>query len=297
MISVVINTLNEEKYLEQAITSVSGFADEVVVVDMESDDGSVRLAKKLGATVYNHKREDYVELARNFGISKAKGNWILILDPDESVTPNLTRNLSELIDEGKYDFIRIPRKNIIFGKWVKYSRWWPDYNIRFFRKGSVSWSEIIHSVPETHGVGFDLDPIEENALVHMHYDSINNFISRLNRYTSAQAKEVIAKGHKFGWNDLLTKPSGEFLSRYFHGKGFKDGTHGMALALLQAFSELVVYLKVWEIGKFEQQNIPLSKSIDAMKNIERDFHYWQADTLDKQNPSYIQKIKRKFKLP
>lgn len=297
MISVVINTCNEEKYLEKAILSVEGFADEVVVIDMESIDESVLIAKKMGAIVYQHKKEDYVELARNYGISKAKGNWILILDPDESVPTSLKSKLKGIASEEKYDFVRLPRKNLIFNKWVKNSRWWPDYNIRFFRKGSVVWSEIIHSVPETHGVGFDLDAIEENAISHNHYDSIEQYIARLNRYTSAQSENLYKSRYKFIWTDILTKPSNEFLSRYFFGLGYKDGLHGLALSLLQAFSELVVYLKVWEKNKFEQQNIPLSKSVSEIKKLERDFHYWIADSLYKQSPKLIYQIKRKFKLP
>ncbi|MBI4157482.1 glycosyltransferase family 2 protein, partial [Candidatus Woesebacteria bacterium] len=127
-VSVVINTLNEEENLPTAIASVRDFADEMIVVDMESSDGTVSLAKKLGAKVYSHQKVGYVEPARNFALSKAKGDWIFILDADEVLPKTLQKKLLAIIQTSKNDYFRIPRKNFIFGKWIKHSRWWPDYN-------------------------------------------------------------------------------------------------------------------------------------------------------------------------
>ena len=296
MISVVINTLNESARLADAISSVKKFADEIVVIDMESDDRSVEIAKDLGAKVFTHKRMDYVELARNFGISKASGDWILILDPDEQLCPSLLVKLKEEVKNNTADYFRIPRKNIVFNKWLKYSRWWPDYNIRFFKKGSVEWSEMIHSVPITTGRGADVDEREDNAIIHHHYDSISQYLERLNRYTNAQSAERVKKGEKFSWKDLLIKPSNEFLSRYFLGQGYKDGAHGLALSLLQGFSELIVFLKIWEINKFEKQNTPLSNVLTTLKIIEKDFHFWEADSMVKENGGLVYRIRRKLKV-
>jgi len=296
MISVVINTLNESKRLSAAISSVKDFADEVVVIDMESDDGSAEVAKSLGAKVFTHKRMNYVELARNFGISKAGGDWVLVLDPDEELSPSLSAKLKEEIENNTADYFRLPRKNIVFGKWLKYSRWWPDYNIRFFKKGSVTWNEMIHSVPITSGRGADIDEREEYAIIHHHYDSMAQYLERLNRYTSAQSAEKVKQGEKFSWRDLLTKPSSEFLSRYFLAQGYKDGIHGLALSLLQAFSELIVFLKVWEVSKFEKQNTPLPNVLAAFKKIEKDFHFWEADSMFKENGGIVYRIKRKLKI-
>ena len=296
MISVVINTLNESARLADAISSVKKFADEIVVIDMESDDRSVEIAKDLGAKVFTHKRMDYVELARNFGISKASGDWILILDPDEQLCPSLSVKLKEEVKNNTADYFRIPRKNIVFNKWLKYSRWWPDYNIRFFKKGSVEWSEMIHSVPITTGRGADIIEKEEYAIIHYHYDSITQYLERLNRYTNAQSTERVKKGEKFSWKDLLIKPSNEFLSRYFLGQGYKDGAHGLALSLLQGFSELIVFLKIWEINKFEKQNTPLSNVLTTLKIIEKDFHFWEADSMVKENGGLVYRIRRKLKV-
>ena len=295
-ISVVINTLNEEKNLPRALASVKSFADEIVVVDMKSDDKTVEIAKKAGAKVYQHKRIGYVEPARNYAISKATGEWILILDADEQAPKTLVKELKKIVQKPKADYYRLPRKNIIFGKWIKHSRWWPDYNIRFFRKGFVSWSEIIHSVPITQGKGLDLQAREDFAIIHYHYDSIEQFVERMNRYTGEHANLRIKDGYKFKWQDLIRKPTEEFLGRYFSGEGYKDGIHGLALASLQAFSELVLYLKIWQKKGFEEGKTQIKEVIKTMKDAETDTHYWQADALLKSGGGIIQRIKRRFKL-
>ncbi len=296
-ISVVINTLNEEKNLPRALISIKDLADEVVVVDMRSTDRTQAIAKTVGAKVYEHKRTGYVEPARNYALSKATGDWILILDADEEIPGKLSQKLKNLVENPDADYYRIPRKNVIFGKWIKHSRWWPDYNIRFFKRGYVKWSEIIHSVPETRGKGLDLPLEEELAIIHYHYVSVEQYIGRLNRYTSEHAKLRIKEGYKFSWPDLIRKPTGEFLSRFFQGEGYKDGIHGFALAGLQAFSEFILYLKVWQAEKFYHRSLEVKEIVDVMKEAEAEIHYWQADILLRKGGSFIQRVKRKFKLP
>src|SRR5437879_5905913 len=122
-ISVVINTLNEANIIERAVKSVA-WADEVLVCDMNSDDDTPILAKKLEAKVIFIKRQPFVELARNLSISKAEHEWVLILDPDEEVPESLANKLREIVsNNGVTTHVEIPRKNIIFKKWVKASMW------------------------------------------------------------------------------------------------------------------------------------------------------------------------------
>ncbi len=295
-ISVVINTLNEEDNLPDAIKSIEAFADEIVVVDMKSDDSTRTIARKAGAKVYEHPRMNYVEPARNFAIEKAEGEWIFILDADERVTPSLRKKLKEIIKDPQAEYYRLPRKNIVFGKWLEHSRWWPDYNIRFFKKGSVEWSEIIHSVPTTTGKGADLLAEEKYAIVHYHYESVEQYVERLNRYTTNHAKNLKKEGKKFVWRDLVTKPSNEFLSRYFFGEGYRDGVHGLAIATLQSFSEAVLYLKLWQYSRFKEQDISVKEVIDSQKKAQKDYNYWHADVAIKEGGGVVQRIKRKFKL-
>jgi (heptosyl)LPS beta-1,4-glucosyltransferase len=295
-ISVVINTLNEEKNLPRAIASAKKFADEIIVVDMESTDKTAEVAKSLGAKVFSHKKAGYVEPARNFAISKANNPWVMILDADEEIPEKLAGQIGRILKNPKADYYRIPRKNIIFGKWMKHSRWWPDYNIRVFKKGAVSWNEIIHTVPMTQGVGADIEAKEELAIVHYNYDSIEQYLERMNRYSSLHANIMVKGGHKFSWKDIIFKPSNEFLSRYFFGEGYKDGLHGLALALLQAFSELAVYLKVWQKEKFTDQNPKLDEVVAVLRDQEKDLHFWESDASYKESGSLTSRIRRKLKI-
>lgn len=295
-LSVVINTYNEAAILPRVIASVKGLADEIVVIDTESVDNSEEVAKKLGAKVFPHKHLSYVEPVRNFSISKATGDWILVLDPDEEVTLALSKKIKEIISSNKTDYCRIPRKNLIFGHWMQYSRWWPDYNIRLFRKGFVSWNEIIHAVPMTQGRGMDFDAKENLAIIHNHYDSVEKYLEHMNRYTTVQADAKIKSGYKFIWRDMLVRPTNEFLSRYFGGEGYKDGIYGLALSLLQAFSELILYLKIWQSSKFKSENVNLSEIVSEMRERERDLHYWQGDSMYRQSGNLKDRVIRKLRI-
>lgn len=295
-ISVIINTLNEEKNLPRAIASVKSFAGEIIVCDMESEDKTGEVAKSLGAKVFTHKKAGYVEPARNFAVSKASNPWVLILDADEEVSQSLALQVQKILKNPKADYFRIPRKNIIFDKWMKHSRWWPDYNIRLFKKGFVSWNEVIHMVPMTQGVGADVEEREEFAIIHHNYDSIEQYLERMNRYSSQHAILKIKEGYKFSWKDIILKPSNEFLSRYFFGGGYKDGLHGLALSLLQAFSELTVYLKIWQKDKFIDKDLKLEEVVDTIREGEKDLHYWESDALFKESGNLGDRIRRKLKI-
>ncbi|MFC1625708.1 glycosyltransferase family 2 protein [Patescibacteria group bacterium] len=245
-LSVVINTFNEAEILPRAINSVKDIAYELVVCDMQSLDKTAQIARKLGAKVYSHKKEKYVELVRNLMTTKASGDWVLILDPDEEVSSSLAKKIKEILNKPLADYYRLPRKNIIFGKWLTHTNWWPDYQIRLFRKGFVSWQDEIHSFPITKGKGADIELKEALAIVHHNYENLAQYMQKMLRYTSVQSEELLKSGYVFRWQDLVNKPINEFLGRFFEGEGFKDGVHGLALSLLQSFSELVVYLNVWE---------------------------------------------------
>lgn len=293
-LSVVINTRNEEKNLPRALASIKTLADVIIVVDMDSTDNTREIAKKAGAKVYKHKPTGYVEPARNYAISKATSEWILILDADEEVPPSLAKKLRTIVKDKKAaQYYRLPRKNIVFGKWLEHSRWWPDYNIRFFRKGFVVWNELIHSVPTTQGKGLDLEAKLDYAIIHHNYDSVSQYLERMNRYTDVQAKAQAKGGYQFDWQDLIRKPVGEFVSRYFAGEGYKDGIHGLVLSFLQAFSELVLYVKVWEKLKFLQKETDVFQVKGAMSEAEAEIDYWMV-AKKFSRPSLVTKALRKL---
>ncbi len=273
-LTVVINTFNEEKNIERAIKSVD-FADEIVVCDMYSDDDTAVIAKKLGAKIIFHKRVGFVEPARNLAISQTQGDWVLILDADEEIPDGLKDKIKEIISkDGVVTHVEIPRKNIIFGKALKGAMWWPDYNIRLFKKKSVTWSNKIHSKPKTEGQGLTLSPLENYAIIHHHYSSVSQFIQRMDRYTSVQAKELKESGYEFNWRDLIIKPLGEFLSRFYANRGFEDGLHGLTLSLLQAFSHFVMYLKTWEKEGFESKQLKFEELNNTLKESGKELDHW-----------------------
>lgn len=273
-ISVVINTLNEEENIKRAMASVA-WADEILVCDMYSEDKTVEIAKKLGAKVVFHKKVAYVEPARNFALSKASGDWILVLDADEEIPATLAQRLKEIAHKMKQVMvIQIPRKNIIFGKWMKASMWWPDHQVRFFKKGKVFWQDKIHSKPEVKGESLMLEPEEKWAIIHHNYQTLSQYLDRMNRYTVIEAQELVEEGYKFAWEDLIQKPLSEFLSRFFASSGYRDGLHGLALSLLQAFSFLAVYLKVWEIDKFGQQELKSEELENTKEKAGEELNYW-----------------------
>ena len=278
MLSVVITAWNEEKNIARAISSAKPIADEIVVVDTESTDKTAELAKKLGARVFHHKNTGIVEPVRNFSISKARGDWILLLDADEEISQDLAGHIRSAITETSADYYRIPRRNIIFGQWIKSSHWWPDYVYRLFKKGAVTWDPVIHSVPFTRGTGRDFPADESHALIHHNYNSISQFINRMDRYTSHQLEQVIARGHNFSWTDLVTQPAEEFLTQYFARKGYKEGLHGLTLSLLQAFSMLVLYLKLWEKSGFVSESVTPTQFDYQLKAIHSKLNWWKYQT-------------------
>ncbi len=290
MLSVVITTWNEEKALPRAVASVKKLAGEIVVVDTESTDDTVKIARELGCKVFTHKNTGIVEPVRNFSISKARGDWILILDADEEIPSVLLEKIKNIVTSSESaDFYRIPRKNMIFGKWIQSSHWWPDYVYRLFKKGHVSWEDTIHSVPFTKGRGADLNADSETAIIHHHYVTIGQYVDRLNRYTDHQLKHLQKEGYNFSWTHLIDKPFSEFIRQYFARGGYKDGLHGLSLSALQAFSELVLYLKAWEASSFLPKTITpiqVSEQIFAKKS---EFLWWSMDARIKES-SWIGKI-------
>lgn len=296
MISAVVHTYNEEKNIQRCLSSLS-WTDEIVLIDMGSLDRTVEIAKQHKASIYHHPFTHFVEPARNFGISKAKSEWVLIVDADEEVPTTLSQFLQKAVTDD-YDYYRIPRKNIIFGKWVKHAGWWPDHQVRFFTKGSVKWANNIHGVPVTKGNGTDIEAFEQLSLIHHNYQTIDQYIARLNRYTTIAAKEYFLANKKFQVSLLFDAPIKEFVSRFFVREGYKDGLHGLGLALLQSFSEIVLYLKVWELEGFVQEKVKL---IQIEKEFENEFNqkqYWITHSLLTQDYSILQKflwkLKRKF---
>ena len=294
MISAVVNVKNGQEVLERCLKSLT-WADEIVVVDDGSTDDTVKIAKKYTDKIFKHKSAGYVEPARNFAVSKASNEWVLVLDADEEVPLTLAGELKRIANSKSQiaDYVKIPRKNIIFNKWIEHSGWWPDLNVRFFKKGKVIWNDKIHSDPQVSGKGLELDAREDLAIIHYNYQTISQYLNRLNKYTDIETKQKIAEGEKFSLTKVLRDTSGEFFRRYFAWEGYKDGLHGFILAILQAFSFFVAGLKVWETGKFTQvteKEVIESVKVEVKQSLS-DLKYWYSKT---KLSSAWQRFKSKF---
>jgi len=273
-ISVVINVRNEAENLFKCLRSVRDFADEVIVVDMHSTDKSLEVAKKFGAKVFSYRPMKYVEPARNFALSKATGRWIILLDPDEYLNKTLKKELKKISLRADVDFVHIPRKNIILGKWFRHSNWWPDYVIRFFRRGHVDWKKEIHSQPTTKGNGLTLLDSEKLAIRHNNYTTLSQFVHRALRYSSVQAQELHKNKYTLKTSDFILKPIQEFNSRFFAAQGYKDGFHGLTFSVLQAFAIALIYIRLWEIEGASEKNLSKESLVSASQEATYEYSFW-----------------------
>ena len=286
-ISVVINVRNESEHLSKCLKSIKDIADEIIIVDMKSTDDSVKVAKSFGAKVYSYRPMKYVEPARNFALSKATGNWILLLDPDEYLQKTLKKELKSITLRSDVDFVKIPRQNFIFGKWIRHANCWPDYIIRFFRKGSVNWQKEIHSQPITKGNCLTLLDSDKLAIKHNNYLTINQFITRAVRYSSIQADELNAKDYKVKTSDFILKPIQEFNSRFYFSEGYKDGLHGLVFCLLQAFAIGLIYAKLWEKQGSSDKQFLKESFVSASLESTYEYDHWFVKYFQKEYPANI----------
>lgn len=227
MISAVIVAFNEARVLKRCLKSVAGWADEIVVVDLGSTDDTRLVAKAFKCKVVNHKFVPYVELVRNFAIAQCKGDWILILDPDEQMSSSLKLFLSSYIKKNKRGALNIPRKNIFFGKWIAHTNFWPDYQVRFFSKGAVRWQKLLHSYPKTSRLATKLPRDEKYAIAHISNPTMEKHI----RYAEVRAQEKYHAGERFSIWRLVFNCSKEFLSRYIKHQGYLDKKAGIQLTV------------------------------------------------------------------
>ena len=299
-LSLITVAYNEEKTLGKMLISAQNFADEIiVVVDNKSSDNTLNIAKKFTDQVYLQPHQENFHKLKQFGIEKARGEWLLWMDADEVLTQEIKDEIKQIINssENKFNGFKCPRKNIIFNKWIQHSGWYPDYQLRLFKNGSVHFPcKTVHEQPEVMGeIGKLTHPI-----VHYNYHSIFQFIDKLNRYTDidAEFRKNDLSGSYF--SNLIHYPIDEFIKRYLKQKGYMDGLHGQSLAFLQAFYQLVVVLKIWEKNKFVEEKIenPIDSTAKEIKYLKHSWIWWVWENKIKQQPQYkvFFKLIRKIKL-
>ena len=274
-ISIVITTYNSQDFIKDCLKSVS-FADEILIVDNGSSDQTIQIAKKFDVKILPHKNNPKkLNESKNYGFSKAKNDWVLSLDSDERVEKNLKGEIEHIVNHSKnipFDGYLIPRKNIIFGKQIQHGLWYPDYQLRLFRKGKGKFPNIHnHELLELKTKPGTL----AGHILHENYQTITQFIQKIDKQYSENEAEVFLKNKgKIHWYDAIRFPFQDFLTNYFMRQAYKDGLHGLMLSLLQAFYMLVVFAKIWEKQGFKKQEISLQESQKEFKRIGKQIRYW-----------------------
>jgi (heptosyl)LPS beta-1,4-glucosyltransferase len=257
-ISVVINTLNEERMLPFALRSVRTWADEIVVVDMHSEDRTVEIAREYGAKVFFHERTGFVEPARSYAFAMATVDWVLWLDADELVPEPLSRRLKDISDHDQADVVVVPRLNYLLGVPVMHTGWGPeqDKHARFFRRGMLRSSAKIHGLlqPVSGAKTLELAYAPGLAVVHFNYLDSSQFVEKLNSYTTIEAQQALERGEKASVWWTLCRAAVEFLHRYMRQQGYRDGWRGLYLAGLTAMYRCVSSAKLQELESVGGRN-------------------------------------------
>jgi glycosyltransferase involved in cell wall biosynthesis len=248
-LSVTIITLNEEENIRDCLESVK-WADEIIVSDSGSTDKTVDICKEYGAKVFNDNWLGFGK-QKNLCTERTRYNWILNIDADERITPGLKNEIEHILNKTspdaskKIDGYYMPRKSFFLGKWVKRCGWYPDYNLRLFRKDKGSFNERdVHEAVELNGkAGYLKNPIEHHT-----YKSISDYLKRMNRYSTLAAKEMLKNGKRAGLHDLLFRPELTFMKMYFLKRGFLEGYRGLILSVLYACYTFSKYAKLWEMS-------------------------------------------------
>lgn len=242
-VSVAIITRNEERKILEALESVRDF-EEIVVVDSFSDDKTVEICRKYTDRVFQAEWKGFSE-QKSLAISKTTLDWVLVIDADERVTEKLKREISEKIKEHTISGYYIPRKNYFLGRWIKYCGWWPDYTLRLFQR--KSWAMENRLVHEKITVNGKTDYLKE-PLLHFTYDSIEEFIEKMQRYSTLSALEFMRENpSKLKLLlKLLTSPPFTFIKMFVLRKGFLEGQRGFILSSLYSFHSFLKYAKAWE---------------------------------------------------
>jgi glycosyltransferase involved in cell wall biosynthesis len=238
-ISATIVAFNEERNIERAIRSLA-CADEIVVVDSGSSDRTRELAASLGARVIDEPWRGYAA-QKNFAAECATHDWILSIDADEQIGPELSAEIAALKREGpRADAYSFPRLARYMGKWIRHSGWYPDRKVRLYRRGCARWvGEYVHESVRVEGSSAEL----HGDLLHFTCDSLAEHRRTLDRYTTLAARELRARGRSAGLLQLAFSPAWTFLRTYFLQAGFLDGAEGFTIARMAALYTFRKYAK------------------------------------------------------
>ncbi len=247
-ISGLINTWNEAETIRYAVESLKTWCDEVLVVDQQSTDDTQRIAKACGAKVIEVESTGYVEIIREMSVGMTEHEWVMVLDSDEVVHPNLGQRLRQIAETGEANVVRIPRRNIILGVEMKHGQWWPNAKRRFFHKDSIDIRVEMHGgFHAAEGATEIMLPMDrECCLWHYSYHDIADVVWKSQRYTTVQAWQRARSGKtprpRRWFRVALRQAWKEFVT----GRAYRDGPAGIAVSVIRIMDRFLVQAKQWD---------------------------------------------------
>lgn len=240
-LSVILITKNEANNLRRALDSIK-FADEIIINDSGSTDGTLEIAQTYGCLIIQSEFAGF-GAAKQLALAAAKSDWVLSLDADEEIDPVLMSSIKQAITSTDCKGYTLNRKSQFLGRWMLHSGWYPDYLPRLFRRDCGRFTP--DSVHERIKIDGTLGKLEGHIL-HYTDPDIEHYLEKLNRYTSLSADTLHEQGRRFKVLDVVLKPPAAFIKMYILKSGFLDGIQGLLLALLSSFHVLCKYAKLWE---------------------------------------------------
>lgn len=244
-VSAVVIAYNDEPNMRACLESLT-WADEIIVVDSHSTDGTERISRAFTDRVYQHDFHGFGRL-RNEALTHATHEWVFSLDTDERATPELRDEIRRLLDAGpEADAYFVPRKNYFLGRWIKHCGWFPDYRQpQLFRRSKFRYrEELVHE-------SFDVDGrlgYLTSAALQYPFRNIDHYLAKQERYSDLMARRMVEQGRVFSWPQLLSHPAFTFLKMYVGRKGCLDGVPGLILSGLYAYYTFIKYARFWEFS-------------------------------------------------
>jgi glycosyltransferase involved in cell wall biosynthesis len=261
-ISVVVITLNEEKNLSRCLQSVQNIADEIVIVDSYSEDETGTIARSFGAKVFYHPFEDYVK-QKNFAVNKASHDWILSLDADEALSPELEQSILAVKESPMFNAYELTRLTNYCGKWIRHCGWYPDKKTRLFHKSAGTWvGEQIHESWQAYNKE-EKTGLLKGDLLHYSYYSFSDHVKQIEKFTEIAARTAVAKGKKCSFIKMWLAPKWGFFVDYIVRLGILDGYYGFMVCKYSAWAAFVKYSKIRQYSAVKKQKQTLDARTKA----------------------------------
>lgn len=246
-LSVVVITKNEEDNIDECLGSVYGWADEIIMVDDESTDKTVELARRYTNQIFRRKM-DNEGIHRNWAHTQARNEWVMILDADEEATPELKQEIGSTLPGTPHSCFSIPLKTYIGNTWIRNSGWYPASKIRLFKKSDFKYEEVgVH--PRAILAPGKTEGHLTKDILHKGYPDIEHFLGSVNRQTTLEAQKWIATNRNMSLGQALWRMIDRFPRRYIRKKGYKDGLYGFVIAFFDSFYQLMSYIKYIEMKR------------------------------------------------